>query len=51
MVHPKVIDFYKNLVDASELIKSKQTRSQPSATGGSNEDYDQGYLDDLIADL
>jgi len=50
MVHPKVIDFYKNLVDASDLIKSKQIRSQQTVTSGVGEDYDQGYLDELIAE-
>lgn len=49
MVHPKVIEFYQNLADVSDLVKSKQPQAQ-RAIGGDDGDFGQDYLDDLIAE-
>lgn len=47
MVHPKVIEFYRNLVHASDLIKSKQPPKPQRAISNGDED---DYIDELIAD-
>ncbi|KKK19908.1 putative mitochondrial DNA helicase (Pif1) [Aspergillus ochraceoroseus] len=47
MVHPKVIDFYRNLVNVSDLIKPKQPKLSRAAN---DEGFEQEYLEELIAE-
>ncbi|RDW63153.1 DEAD/DEAH box helicase [Aspergillus mulundensis] len=49
MVHPKVIEFYQNLVHVSDLVKTKQPPKPQRAISGA-ENYEQNYLDELIAE-
>lgn len=49
MVHPKVIDFYQNLVHVSDLIKSKPVKAPRAIGGGAGDDFEQDYMDELIA--
>lgn len=49
MVHPKVIDFYQNLVHVSDLIKAKPAKPSRAIGGGTNDDFEQEYMDELIA--